>query len=163
VALLSETHLKPYEMSFIQNYHFYRTDSFLGRKGGTVVAVRKGIPHNLVDLPPHVSIEATGVCIPMGSSEMLLAAICKSPGHAWNDADFTEFSSFRRKLLLAGNMNAKYPFWNSVVSKLSGVKLLNLLHINDLEISAPKCPTRYCPARNGDMLDVVVHKNVRLS
>jgi hypothetical protein len=76
MALLSETHLKPHEMFFIPKCHFYRTDHYPGRKGGTAIAVRKGIPHNHVDLPPLVSVEATGVCIPIGNSEMLLAAVC---------------------------------------------------------------------------------------
>jgi hypothetical protein len=62
VALLSETHLNP------PNFHFYRTDCFPGRKGGSAVAVRKGIPHNRIDLPSLVSIEATGVCIPTGNA-----------------------------------------------------------------------------------------------
>jgi hypothetical protein len=44
VALLSETHLKPHKSFFIPNYHFYWTDRFLGRKGGTTIAVRKGTP-----------------------------------------------------------------------------------------------------------------------
>jgi hypothetical protein len=59
VGLLSEAYLKHHEKFFIQNYHFYWTNSFPGRKGGTVIAVRKGIPHNHVDLPPLVSVEAT--------------------------------------------------------------------------------------------------------
>jgi hypothetical protein len=84
-------------------------------------------------------------------------------GHAWNDADITKLLRFRYKSLLAGDLNAKHPFWNSVVSNLSGVKLLNLLHINEFEISAPQCPTHYSPAGNGDTLDVVLHKNIRLS
>jgi hypothetical protein len=75
VALLSETILKPHKMLYIPNYHFYRTDCFLERKGRTAVAVRKGIPYNHADLPPLVSIEATAVCIPIGKSEELLAAI----------------------------------------------------------------------------------------
>jgi hypothetical protein len=33
----------------------------------------------------------------------------------------------------------------------------------DFEISAPQCPTHYSPERNGDILDIVVHKNIRLS
>jgi hypothetical protein len=33
VALFSETHLKLHERFFTPNYHFYRTDSFPGRKG----------------------------------------------------------------------------------------------------------------------------------
>jgi hypothetical protein len=41
VSRLSETHLKPHERFSIQNYHFYRSDRFLGRKG---------VPHNHVDL-----------------------------------------------------------------------------------------------------------------
>jgi exonuclease III len=87
VALFSETHLKPHEMFLIPNYHFYRTDRHPDRKGETAVAVKKGIPHNHVDLPPLVSVEATGVCIPIGNSEVLLAAVYKSPGRAWSGAD----------------------------------------------------------------------------
>jgi hypothetical protein len=45
---------------------------------------------------------------------------------------------------------------------LQGAKVLNLLHINEFEISAPQCPTHYFPAANGDVLDIVVHKNVWL-
>jgi exonuclease III len=103
VALLSETHLIQQARFFIPNYHFYRTDCFRGRKGGTAVAVRKGIPNKHVDLPLLVSIEVTGICIPMGKREVL---------------------------------NAKHPLRNSVASKASGVKLLNLLHINEFQISA---------------------------
>jgi hypothetical protein len=43
------------------------------------------------------------------------------------------------------------------------MKLLNLLHVNQFEMSAPKCLTHYSPVGNGDMLDIVVHKNVQLS
>jgi exonuclease III len=81
MALLSETHLKPRERFFIPNYHFYWTDHFSGRKGGSAAAVRKGIPHSHVNVPPLVSVEATGVCIPIGNTEVLLAAVCKSPCH----------------------------------------------------------------------------------
>jgi hypothetical protein len=43
VAVSSETRLKPHERFFTPNYYFYRTDHHSGRKGGTAVAVRKGI------------------------------------------------------------------------------------------------------------------------
>jgi hypothetical protein len=39
-----------------------------------------------------VSAEATGFCISIGISELLLAAVYKIPGHAWN-ADITELLS----------------------------------------------------------------------
>jgi hypothetical protein len=64
---------------------------------------------------------------------------------------------------VAGDLNAKYPFLNSVVSNPSGEKLLNLLHINEFQISALQCPTHYSPEGYGDVLDIVVHKNVWIS
>jgi hypothetical protein len=130
VSVLSETYLKNPMRNFLFQIITYRTDRFPRRKGETTVTVRKGIPHKHVDLPPLVSIEATGVCIPIDSSEVLLAAVYKSPGHAWNDALIAELISFRHKSLLAGSLNAKHPLWNNVVSNPSGAKLLNLLHIN---------------------------------
>jgi hypothetical protein len=163
VALSSEAYLKPHERLFIPKYHFYRTDRYPDRKDGNAVAVRKGIPHNPIDLPPLVSVEATGVCIPTGNSEVLLAPVYKSPGRAWNDADITELLSFRRKYILAGDLNAEHPFWNSTVSKPSGEKLMELFDLNEFEISAPQYPTHYSHAENGDVLDIVVHQNIRVS
>jgi hypothetical protein len=88
VALLSETHLKPHERFFIYNY-VYRTDHFPNLKGETAVAVRYGISHAHahVDLHPIQSIEATGISVPTGSSEVLLAAVHKPPNKLWCDED----------------------------------------------------------------------------
>jgi hypothetical protein len=135
-ALLSETHLKPHERFSIQNYHFYRNDHQPGRKGGTAVAVKKGISHTHVDLPPFVSVEATGVCIPIGNKEILLAAVYKYLGRTWSDADIAELLSLRHKCILAGDLNAKHPSWNSAVSNPSGEKLLQFFDRNDFDISA---------------------------
>jgi hypothetical protein len=157
VALLSETHLKPHERFFILNCHIYQTDCFLNRKGGAAITVRKGIPSNNIDLTPLVSVEATGVCVVIDNNEVLRAAVCKSPGHAWIDADIIELLSFRHKSILAGDLNAKHPCWNSAVSNPSGKKLLDLFDVNEFKISAPQCPSHYSPTGNGDVLDIVVH------
>jgi hypothetical protein len=103
VALFSETRLKPYEIFFISNYHL--TDRDPGGKCGTAVALRRGIPHSYVDLPPLVSVEATRVCIPIGNSEILLASLYEPPDRAWSNADITELLSFRRRSILAGDPN----------------------------------------------------------
>jgi hypothetical protein len=73
----------------------------------------------------------TGICIPIGNSEILLASLYKSPGRALSDADITELLSFRRKSILAGDLNAKHPFWNSAVSNPSGEKLLALFDFSE--------------------------------
>jgi hypothetical protein len=69
VFLFSETHLKPHDRFSIPNCHFYRTDHYPGKKCG------KGIPHNHIELPPLVSVEATGVCILIVNSEVLIATV----------------------------------------------------------------------------------------
>jgi hypothetical protein len=40
---------------------------------------------------------------------------------------------------------------------------LELFHKHEFEISAQQCPTHYFPAGNGDILDIVVQQNIRLS
>jgi hypothetical protein len=57
-----------------------------------------------------VSVEDTGVCIPIGNSEVILAAVYKSPGHAWNIADTIQLLSFIHKLLLGGDLNDNIRF-----------------------------------------------------
>jgi hypothetical protein len=101
------------------------------------------------------------VCIPTGSSEVLLASVYKSPCRSWSDADITELSSFRHKF--KGDLNAKHTFWNSAVSDSSCQKLTALFDLSEFEIPAPQCPTHYSPAGNCDVLDIVVHQNIRVS
>jgi hypothetical protein len=157
------THLKPHERFYNQNYYLYQIDRHPERKGETAIAVRKGIPNRQVDLPPLVSIEATGICIPISNCKVLLAAGDKSQNRTWRDIDITELLRFGNKCILAGDLNAKHLFWNSIVLNPSGEKLLQLFDVNNFKISASQYPTHYSPAGNGDMLDTVVRQNIRLS
>jgi hypothetical protein len=141
------------------NVQVYRTDRQRGPKGGTTVAVKKGIPHRYADLPPLLSVETRGVCIPIGNTEMLLAAVYKSPQRLWTDTDITELLGFRNKSILVGDLND----WNTNVSNPSGLKLLEIFVIFNFEISAPQYSTHYTLDGGGGVLDTVVHQNVRLS
>jgi hypothetical protein len=105
----------------------------------------------------------TGICIPIGNCEVLLAAVYRSPNWTSCDTDITELLRFQNKCILAGDVNTKHPFWNSTVSNPSGEKLLQLFDVNDFKISTPQSPTHYSPAGNSDVLDIVVHENIRLS
>jgi hypothetical protein len=163
VALFSETHLIPHERFFISNHLSYRTGRHPGRKGATAIAVRSAVPNSYVHLPRLVSVEATGVCIPIGNSEILLASVYKFPGRAWSDADITELLSYRRNSILASDLNAKHPLWSSAVSNPSVEKPMALFDLSEFEISAPQCPTHYSPTGNGDVLDIAVHQNIRVS
>jgi hypothetical protein len=52
----------------------------------------------------------TGVCIPIGNREVLFAAVYKSLGSAWSDADITELLSCGPKSIVAGDLNAENAF-----------------------------------------------------
>jgi hypothetical protein len=118
VALLSEICLEFHERFVIPNYHVFRAARFSGFKGGTAVAIRKDIPYNRVDHLHLVSTEATVICIPIGNREILLVAVYKHLHRAWSDADVINLLNLRKKSLLAGDLNAKSPVWNSQVSNL---------------------------------------------
>jgi hypothetical protein len=51
---------------------------------------------------PLVSVKVMGLQ-PIGNNEVLLAAVYKSSGRAWSDADIIALLSFRRKFVLAGD------------------------------------------------------------
>jgi hypothetical protein len=119
--------------------------------------LEKAFPQHRWNYQPFVSVETTRVCLPIGNNEDWLV------GRAWSDADITELFSFRPKSILAGDLNANNPFWNSAVSNPSGEKLLRLFYVNQFEISAPQCPTHYSPAVNGDVLHVLIHQNIGVS
>jgi hypothetical protein len=67
--------MKLHERFCISNYQLYRTGHFSGVKDGISISVRNSIPHNHVDLSPLVSVEATGVCIPIGIRDVGFAGV----------------------------------------------------------------------------------------
>jgi hypothetical protein len=77
----------------------------------------------------------------------------------------TRLLRFRSKPILAGDLNAKHPFWNCTVPNPSSKKkkLLRLFNENHFDISAPQLPTYYSLAVNDDVLEIVVHRNIRRS
>jgi hypothetical protein len=64
---------------------------------------------------------------------------------------------------LAGDPNTKQSFWNSGVSNPSGGNLAALFDSKEFEVSATQCPNHYSPVGNGDVLDIVVYQNIRVS
>jgi hypothetical protein len=145
VALLSGTHLNSHERFSIRNYHIYRNDRHPGVKGRTAVAVKKGVPHSYVDLHPLISIEASGVCITIVRKQILLAAVYRSPARDWTDTDIKELLSLKDKAVLASDLNARHPVWNSQISNRLGTRFLDLQDNSDFQISAPRYPLTTLP------------------
>jgi hypothetical protein len=81
----------------------------------------------------------------------LLVAVYRSPNNNWADTDINELLSLKDKSILAGDLNAKHPVWNSKVSNKSGTRLLNLQDNSNFQISAPQYPTHYTPSIRMEM------------
>jgi hypothetical protein len=111
---------------YMANYDFYRTEREDGNKGATASSINNGIPHTCVDLPPLLSIETTGVSMPIGNIAIFLVVVYKSPQRLWSDTDITELLGFRNKSILADELNARDPVSNSKLSNPSGLRLLEL-------------------------------------
>jgi hypothetical protein len=75
----------------------------------------------------------------------------------------TELVCIRNRSILAGDLNAKHPVWNSKISNPSGLKFLELFVICNFDISGPPCSTYYTPDGRDDVLNIVVHRHIRLS
>jgi hypothetical protein len=69
VALFSETNLKPHIRFYIPNYDICSTNGQAAYKGGPTVAAKKGISH-FRRLTSSPSVEATGISIPIGNTEI---------------------------------------------------------------------------------------------
>jgi hypothetical protein len=163
VALLSKTQLKPHERFCIRNYHIYRNDRQPGAKCGTAVAVRKVIPHNYVQLPPLISVEATGTCIPIEIKKSYLRQFIDLQAETGMTKTSLSSLSLRNKPLVACDLNAKNPVWKNRVLNISGTRLLNLQENSDFKISVPRYTTHYAPSGNGNVLDKMVHRKVHIS
>jgi endonuclease/exonuclease/phosphatase (EEP) superfamily protein YafD len=86
-----------------------------------------------------------------------------SPSRDWIDTDIDELLSLRNKAVLTGDLNAKYPAWNSHIAHIAGTRLLNLQDKSNFQISVSRRPTHYTPSGNGDVLAIFLHKNVHIS
>jgi hypothetical protein len=78
--------------------------------------------------------------MPIGNTELLLAAVYKSPGKAWRDVDIIELLNFRRKSVLAGGLNARHPFLNSAVSNPQVRNSWSCLILVTLKFQSHKVP-----------------------
>jgi hypothetical protein len=136
-----------------------------GIKAELPLQLRETFLHTCADLPPLLSVETTGVCIPTGNTGMFLAAVYTSPQRQWSDTNITELPCFGSKFILATDLIAKHPVWDSEVSNPSRLKLL-VVHVfisYNFEISTPQCCTHYTPDGRGDVFGIIVHQNARLS
>lgn len=162
VVLICETHLKQGKSLKLPNFVTYRHDRTTGPQGGTAILVKKSVPHYEVVPPPLNTVEATTVIAKVGGREMLLAAVYNRPSLQLDTSDITALLGMKSPAILAGDLNAKHPAWNSSVSNARGNELYRFATNNDVVVVAPDEPTHF--HRHGsDVLDVAILNEINSS
>lgn len=168
IVLIGETKTNPQKPIKIRNYHTYRTDAkpLQGRaaSGGTALLVHRKIVHKQILL--NTSIFSTSIEISINNSITRISSVYNRPSQTLNNSDLNTLTQGCDWFVVAGDLNAKHPTWNSHCENASGSILYNHAQsVNDYEIIAPDSPTFYplIPGHRPDVLDVALVKLPNLS
>ncbi|GJQ80516.1 hypothetical protein Trydic_g12407 [Trypoxylus dichotomus] len=122
--------------------------------------IKSSIDHHAGQELDLQNVEATNITVNMATGPVQLIAAYKAPNKLMLEADLSEIFSTRRATILAGDLNAKHPTWNSKVTNASGKCLRRFADDFNLVVDATPEPTIYPHNGQPDVLDIVVMRNV---
>ncbi|CAH2097930.1 unnamed protein product [Euphydryas editha] len=167
--LVQETLLKPsHRNPNIQNYRIIRNDRATARGGGTVIYYKRSLHCVPLDPPPLEGIEASMCQVSLtGHQPITIASVYLSPDKPLVESDVRSLLAMSNSVILAGDLNAKHPHWNSRVSNRHGVQLDLMTSLPSLgfDVIAPATPTRFEVRMTNDIsdvLDIAILKGVTL-
>ncbi|KAL5237496.1 hypothetical protein ACI65C_004906 [Semiaphis heraclei] len=131
--------------------------------GGTAILVANKLIH--YEMPIHTdSLENTTIHIQINNRETRLSAIYKRPQNALLTQDIQNLLDTGLPTILAGDLNAKHPVWNSQRTNTADLVLLNHMEENNYLVVAPDTPTHHPDQRHHqpDVLDIAILKNINL-
>lgn len=165
IALVSETHLKPGHRVGISNYLHYRNDREIGRGGGTAIFIKSNLPHSEIPTPANLQIEATLVQVQTRTGSITIGSLYNPPTKKLEKADLESLINLDRKVIMAGDLNAKHSDWHSQTTNANGRRLKRISDETDFLVSAPQTPTRYPSIENHrpDVLDITIFKGLNIS
>lgn len=152
VILFSETWLKNYHNTSIQNYKLYRKDRFGSQQtvgGGVAIAIKNGIPHSLLPNINTKIIESIGIEIYSNNITIRLVSVY-FPGTRLTISKLKDFkndlkilTSSKNNFIIGGDLNAKHRFWNCIKANKAGQILFNEMNIRNFLIHFSPTPTYY--------------------
>ncbi|GLV33479.1 hypothetical protein CBL_05044, partial [Carabus blaptoides fortunei] len=156
-----ETHLEPYMNSKIRNYILYRKDR-AGAKGGTAIYVKGNLDHSETALPPLQHLEANAVVLNTASlGPIQIVSAYQQPTKNILPTDFDAILSSPLPTIIAGDLNAKSPAWNSRVTNARGRALLQYASAQGVTVTGPVEPTYFSAAEyRPDVLDIALLRGI---
>ncbi|GFY27813.1 putative RNA-directed DNA polymerase from transposon X-element [Trichonephila clavipes] len=159
---MQETHLRPNHNIRIPNYICYRNDRNMDENvyGGTLILIKRNIPHFNLPTPPLQHIEATIVVLtPPNLIPLSIISIYVPPrSDGLFTLDLEQLLQTNRNCVIFGDLNVIHNEWNCSVNSTRGKQLKTFIDLLDLTIAYPDTPTRF-GYRTSNTLDIVVINN----
>lgn len=163
ILLVSETHFTTRNCFRIRGYSTYDTKHPSGRAcGGTALIVLNKINHHPMPEYRTEHIQATSIAI-TGTNVVISSIYCPPRHNITKDQYIDFFATLGIKFLVAGDYNAKHPFWGSRLTTPKGRQLLSAISSANLDVISGGQPT-YWPSdlnKTPDLIDFGVVRNIR--
>jgi endonuclease/exonuclease/phosphatase family metal-dependent hydrolase len=171
VVLLTETHLLVSEQWTIPGYEIFRNDRqrpHPRRGGGTAILVPTSARAVQLETPDLPGMEATIVLLTTKTGPLKLVSAYGLPHKQLYPIVFYRLAPDSTvPTIVAGDLNAKHPTWNSTKTNARGKVLLAYAesYPGDLKVVGPVDPTHhhFLDGRPGDVLDIAMLYNVTTS
>lgn len=166
IMIVTETHLVNTDNIKINGFYEYIANHPSGRRrGGAAIFIKTSIKHIAlnIDTPPKVQCSIIAVALSNGST-INIAAAYFLPTESWSADDFQHLlSRMGERFLIAGDWNAKNPWWGNSRSCARGRALLQCVQSNNYNIIATGSPTHYPTNRrhSPSAIDFGVYKGLR--
>ncbi|GFT00490.1 RNA-directed DNA polymerase from mobile element jockey [Trichonephila clavipes] len=163
LILIQETHLRPKYNINIPNYICYRNDRDTGEstRGGTLILIRRNLPHYNLPTPPLQHIEATIVVLtPPNFNPISIASVYVPPksDERLFTLDFEQLLQINSNCVIFGDLNATHNEWNCLVNSTRGKQLKTFTDTLNLTIAYPSSPNRFGHGTS-NTLDIAVINN----
>ncbi|KAB0804621.1 hypothetical protein PPYR_01591 [Photinus pyralis] len=164
VALISETHLNAGITTRIPGYTIHRSDRQTGQGGGTAIFVKNDLEHHEIQSPPLLHVETNAVIVNTRSAGALkLVSVYKAPQEPFDEQELDLIFDIATPTIVAGDLNAKHPSWNSRTTNPYGRRLYDFASRRAILVEGPVEPTHFPPGdHRPDVLDIALFKNVAL-
>lgn len=172
IVLLNETHLVPSDSWSIPGFTIFRNDRLSASKrtrgGGTAILARSTATAVQNPTPNLTTIEATIVTFTTAAGPMQCIAAYSRPNTPFSEPDLDKLLlTSNLPTILAGDLNAKHPLWNSVSTNSRGLALLKYVtsSSSNLTVTGPIEPTYYhfMVKTPPDVLDIAILRNILTS
>lgn len=161
LVIITETHLKPAVKFRLPGYTVVRLDRTSASGGGVAIAVKTTIKFRVL---PHYNtkiIEALGIELDTDRGKLCIIAVycprqCsdKNGSSSSFKNDLAKLTHNRRKLIVAGDLNARHENWGNHRRNKNGTILFGDSQAGYYTVSGPRDPTFISPAGVPSTLDL---------